>query len=61
MDTTKPLRISCVILFDRIIFMETNIDDLRYGWHGSSCVLLADCRVISTLLDEDIMEIYLPS
>jgi hypothetical protein len=52
---------SCVLLVDRSIVMETVTDDLSYQWHGSSCVLLVDCRVVSGLLDEDIMERYLPS
>jgi hypothetical protein len=61
METTKPLGCSCVQLFDRNIVMETVENDLSYQWHGSSCVLLADCRVVSGLLDEYIVGRYLPS
>jgi hypothetical protein len=42
------------------LIVEIVTDDLSYRWHGSSCVLLVDCRVVSGLLDEDIMERYLP-
>jgi hypothetical protein len=50
-----------VLLVDHNIVMETMTDDLSYRWHGSSYVLLVDCRVVSGLLDEDIVERYLPS
>jgi hypothetical protein len=30
----------------------TVMNDLSYRWHGSSCVLLVYCRVVSGLLDE---------
>jgi hypothetical protein len=52
---------SCVLLDDCIIVLETVTDDLSYQWHDSSCVLLVDCRVVSGLLDEDIVERYLPN
>jgi hypothetical protein len=51
---------SCVLLDDCSIVLETVTDDSIYQWHGSSCVLLVDCRVVNGLLDEDIVEIYLP-
>jgi hypothetical protein len=56
MDTTRSLGavVCCLIT-------ETVTDDSSYRWHGSSFVLLVDYRVVSGLLDEDIMEIYLPS
>jgi hypothetical protein len=49
METTRPLGRSCALLFDRSIVMENEIDDLSYQWHGSSYVILVDCRVVSGL------------
>jgi hypothetical protein len=43
------------------LIAETVTNDSSYRWHCSSCVLLAGCRVVSGLLDEDIVERYLPS
>jgi hypothetical protein len=60
METTRSFGNSCVLLVDRNIVMDIMMGDLRYRWHGSSSVLLVDCRVVNGLLDEDIMEIYLP-
>jgi hypothetical protein len=42
------------------LIADTVIDDLSYRWYGSICVLLVDYIVVSGLLDEDIMERYLP-
>jgi hypothetical protein len=39
-----------VLLVDRSIVMETVTGDLSYRLHGSSCVLLVDCKVVSGLL-----------
>jgi hypothetical protein len=61
METTRSFGSSCVLLVDCSIVMEIVMDDLRYRWHGSSCVVLVDCRVVNGLLDEGIMERYLPS
>jgi hypothetical protein len=61
METTIRLGCICVTLFEQNIVMETVADDLIYRWHGSSCLLLDDFIVVSGILDEDIMEIYLPS
>jgi hypothetical protein len=47
---------SCVVLDDHSIVLETVMDDSSYRWHGSSCVLLVDCRVASGLPEEDIMK-----
>jgi hypothetical protein len=48
-------------MVDCSIFMETVTDDLSYRWHGYSMGLLVDCRVVSGLLEEDILERYIPS
>ena len=45
-----------VLLDDYSIVSETMMDNLGYRSHGSSCVLVAYCRVVSGLLDEDIMK-----
>jgi hypothetical protein len=50
-----------VLLVDCSIVIKTVADDLSYRWHGSSSVLLVDYRVVSGLLDEDIVKRYLPS
>ena len=47
---------SSVPLDDCIIVLETVMDDSSYRWHGSSCVLLVDCRVVSGLPEEDIVK-----
>ena len=60
METTRLLVSSCVLLVDCNIVVETVEDYLSYQWHGISCVPLVDCRVVSGLLDEDIVERYLP-
>jgi hypothetical protein len=52
---------SCVLLIDCNIVIETMVDYSSYQWHGGSCVLLVDCRVVDGLLDEYIMERYIPS
>jgi hypothetical protein len=59
-ETTRLLGNSYVLLVDCIIVIEIVEDDLSYRWHGSRCVLLVYWRVFSGLLDEDIMERYLP-
>jgi hypothetical protein len=59
-DTTKLLVSSCVLLIDCIIVIETMEYYSSYRWHGSSNVLLVDCRVVNGLLDEDIVKRYLP-
>jgi hypothetical protein len=38
------------------LIAETMIDDSSYRWHCSSYVLLVVCRVVSGLLDEDIVK-----
>jgi hypothetical protein len=47
---------SRVLLDDCKIVLETVTDELSYRWHGSSCVLLVDCRVVSGLPKEDIVK-----
>jgi hypothetical protein len=41
-----------VLLVDCSIVIKNVADDLSYRWHGSSSMLLVDCKVISGLLDE---------
>jgi hypothetical protein len=41
-----------VLPVDSSIVINNLADDLSYRWHGSSSMLLVDCRVISGLLDE---------
>jgi hypothetical protein len=41
-----------VLLVDCSIVIKNVVDDLSYRWHGSSSMLLVDCKVISGLLDE---------
>jgi hypothetical protein len=61
LETTTLLGSSCVLLVDCSIVMETVADDLSYQWHGGSLGLPVDCKVVSGLLEEDIVERYLPS
>jgi hypothetical protein len=42
-----------VLLVDCSIVIKNVADNLSYLWHGSSSMLLVDCRVFSGLLDED--------
>jgi hypothetical protein len=46
----------CVLLDDCSIVLDSMMDDSSYRWHGSSCVLLVDCRVVSGLPEEDIVK-----
>jgi hypothetical protein len=41
-----------VLLVDCNIVINNVANDLSYWWHGSSNMLLVDCRVINGLLDE---------
>jgi hypothetical protein len=45
-----------VLLDNCSIVLETVTNDLSYRWHGSSCVLLVDCRVVSGLQEEYIVK-----
>jgi hypothetical protein len=43
-------------MVDCSIVIKTVADDLSYRWYGSSNIILVDCRVVSGLLDEDIVK-----
>jgi hypothetical protein len=50
-----------VLLVECNIVIETMAKDLSYRWHGGILGLLVDCIVFIGLLEETIMEDYIPS